>query len=453
MQRSSESIGAIASALAKAQSELTNPEKALVGTIRSPFDRQGDRTFRYASLSSGLDIVRKTLGKHEIATLQTTAIDKDAGLIRLTTVLAHSSGEWVSSDWPVCPVGEKATPHRMGAALTYARRYALFALVGIAGEDDLDAPDLGVAVTEAPAPDNTAAAGRTNTPAGNENIALAASAVGRNGSRNPRPSKPALDATVSASERNRLVSEISAIDAADTAIKWARQNLDAKNSLAAADAVSVEDAFRNRMRVLQPDIYPPAGGAAPEPDSREEPSPDPEPAGTAQPVLFELTQEPKQSKSRGSAMRLESVTNVTSVKPRRCRDKDHLRFICKQPCMVCGRTPCEAHHIRFAQPRAVGRRVSDEFTVPLCRLHHRELHRIGNELCWWKERNVDPLPIALRFWQHTRGVVPPAQVEANASEGGAGAVGPSIEPVIAQRDPASTHAQGSPSATDGGAAI
>src|SRR5712664_2265118 len=88
------------------------------------------------------DIVRKSLGQHEIATVQTTAIDQDSGQIRLTTLLAHASGEWISSDWPVCPVSETATPHRMGAALTYARRYALFALVGIAGEDDLDAPDL-----------------------------------------------------------------------------------------------------------------------------------------------------------------------------------------------------------------------------------------------------------------------------------------------------------------------
>src|ERR1700676_2315025 len=145
MHRSSESIGAIASALTRAQGELTNPEKLLIAPTRSPFPREGDRTFRYASLSSGLDIVRKTLGKHEIATVQTTTIDQEAGLIRLTTVLAHSSGEWVSSDWPVCPVSETAVPHRMGAALTYARRYALFTLVGIAGEDDLDAPDLGAA--------------------------------------------------------------------------------------------------------------------------------------------------------------------------------------------------------------------------------------------------------------------------------------------------------------------
>src|SRR3977135_2188729 len=142
MHRSSESIGAIASALAKAQGELTNPEKSLTATIQSPFPREGERTFRYASLSSGLDIVRKALGRHEIATVQTTAIDPEAGLIRLTTLLAHASGEWVSSEWPVCPVAETAAPHKMGAALTYARRYALFTLVGIAGEDDLDAPNL-----------------------------------------------------------------------------------------------------------------------------------------------------------------------------------------------------------------------------------------------------------------------------------------------------------------------
>jgi hypothetical protein len=142
MQRSSETIGAIAGALAKAQAEIANPEKSLTATIRSPFPREADRTFRYASLSSGLDLVRKSLGRHEIATVQTTSIDDSAGLIRLTTVLTHSAGEWVSSDWPVCPVSETAMPHRLGAALTYARRYALFTLVGIAGEDDIDAPEL-----------------------------------------------------------------------------------------------------------------------------------------------------------------------------------------------------------------------------------------------------------------------------------------------------------------------
>ena len=142
MQRSSESIGAIAAALAKAQGELTNPEKSLTATIRSDGPGAAERSFRYAPLSSGLDIVRKTLSQHEIATVQTTAIDQTAGIVNLTTVLAHASGEWIASDWPVCAISETTTPHRMGAALTYARRYALFTLVGIAGEDDLDAPDL-----------------------------------------------------------------------------------------------------------------------------------------------------------------------------------------------------------------------------------------------------------------------------------------------------------------------
>src|SRR5882672_3783805 len=136
MHHSSDTIGAIAAALAKAQGELTNPEKSLSGTIRSLFPRQADRSFRYASLASGLDIIRKSLGQQEIATVQTTAIDQSSGQIQLTTLLAHSSGEWISSEWPVCAVSEMAAPHRMGAALTYARRYALFALVGIAGEDD-----------------------------------------------------------------------------------------------------------------------------------------------------------------------------------------------------------------------------------------------------------------------------------------------------------------------------
>ena len=143
MHRSSETIGNISGALAKAQAELTNPEKSLVGIIRSPFPREAGRSFRYAPLSSGLDIIRKSLGRHEIATIQSTDIDKEAGLLRLTTILAHSSGEWISSEWPVCPISDVASAQRMGAAMTYARRYALFALVGIAGEDDLDAPDLG----------------------------------------------------------------------------------------------------------------------------------------------------------------------------------------------------------------------------------------------------------------------------------------------------------------------
>src|SRR5262249_32565751 len=142
MLPSSETVAALASALAKAQAELVNPEKSLTATIRTGRPGDRERSFRYAPLSSGLDIVRKTLGQHEIATLQTTAIDQAAGMVNLTTTLAHASGDGMTSDWPVCALAVATNPPRMGAALPYARRYALFTLVGIAGEDDLDAPDL-----------------------------------------------------------------------------------------------------------------------------------------------------------------------------------------------------------------------------------------------------------------------------------------------------------------------
>src|SRR5215471_2272718 len=213
MHRSSESIGTIAAALARAQAELTNPEKSLTATIRSPFPREGDRTFRYASLSSGLDIVRKALGKHEIATVQTTAIDKDSGLIQLTTVLAHSSGEWVASEWPVCPVGETAAPHRMGAALTYARRYALFTLVGIAGEDDLDAPDLGAARKADPDQRSGPDAQKSNGHA----LPDAAPAGARRRRPLARPAKPVLAADQSAALRDRLLAEVQGLQSTDEA--------------------------------------------------------------------------------------------------------------------------------------------------------------------------------------------------------------------------------------------
>jgi hypothetical protein len=130
MQQSSSSIGALETALAKAQIELINPEKSMIATIRSDDNTGGDQIFRYAPLSSGLEILRRTLGQHEIAILQATAIDQAAGVVKLTTTLCHSSGEWVGSTWPVCSVEEMASPKRMGAALTYARRYALFHISG-----------------------------------------------------------------------------------------------------------------------------------------------------------------------------------------------------------------------------------------------------------------------------------------------------------------------------------
>src|SRR6266487_5445118 len=237
MHRCSESIGAIAAALAKAQAELTNPEKSLIASIPSPLPREGEKTFRYASLASGLDIVRKSLGQHEIATVQTTAIDQDSGQIRLTTLLAHASGEWISSDWPVCPISEMATPHRMGAALTYARRYALFALVGIAGEDDLDAPD----ILSEPAPD---------TP-DDINPSAPSSRKRPNGSiHKPRQPKPVLAAEPSAALRDLLIAEMIELKDGDDVALWAHRRLPAKNTLTAGDARCVETACQAVLSAL-----------------------------------------------------------------------------------------------------------------------------------------------------------------------------------------------------------
>jgi ERF superfamily len=245
MHRSSESIGAIAAALAKAQGELTNPEKSLIATIRSPFPREGDRTFRYASLASGLDIVRKSLGQHEIATVQTTTIDQDSGQIRLTTLLAHASGEWISSDWPVCSASETASPQRMGAALTYARRYTLFALVGIAGEDDLDAPDL----LTVPSP------AVTDTSQGAHNDRKPPSGL----IHKPRQPKPLLAIEPSAALRDELIAEIQQLKDSDDLALWAHRRLPAKNTLTVGDALAVEAAYQEALVVTN---QPPLDAAA-----------------------------------------------------------------------------------------------------------------------------------------------------------------------------------------------
>jgi hypothetical protein len=236
MHRSSEMIGNISGALAKAQAELTNPEKSLTATIRSPFPREADRTFRYAPLSSGLDIIRKSLGRHEIATIQSTEIDKEAGLLRLITILAHSSGEWISSEWPVCPVADIATAQRMGAALTYARRYALFTLVGIAGEDDLDAPDLGGDPTPS-----------ANLPQPGRQSAAARGADGDRKLPDAAIARSALGEQLSASLRESLIEQMAAINSSDEAATWASRNLRAKNTLTTADARIVEERFRARL--------------------------------------------------------------------------------------------------------------------------------------------------------------------------------------------------------------
>lgn len=142
MRVSSDSIAHLAASLAKAQLELVNPPKTLTACLDHGRHGGPAPSYRYAPLSAGLDIVRKTLCKHELAVIQTTHVDRDSAMVLLTTTLAHGSGEWISAHWPVCRSTDIAHPKVMGAALTYARRYGLFTLVGLAGEDDLDGPEL-----------------------------------------------------------------------------------------------------------------------------------------------------------------------------------------------------------------------------------------------------------------------------------------------------------------------
>jgi hypothetical protein len=378
MQRSSDRVGALAAALAKAQAEIANPEKSLTATILSPFPHEGSRTFRYAPLSSGLDLVRKCLGQHEIATVQTTAIDQDSGLIRLTTTLVHASGEWVSSDWPVCPVSETAAPHRLGAALTYARRYALFTLVGIAGEDDLDAPGLPAggfspeAHKSPPKPEQG--------PAGLE-LKPGRPAQTANGRARPEESKPVtLSADASANLRHQLIAELEQLVDPESLAIWAHRALPLKNQLATTDAQIVEVAFAARLRQL----------------------------GDAEARLESDQVNGHHSQSPSTEVNAEGVVAIN--KPVRERNRDHLRFVASQPCLICGRTPSDAHHIKFAEQRAMGRKVSDKFAVPICRLHHRELHRRGNEHVWWQNQEIDPLVVAATLWARTHAVAQ-AEVE------------------------------------------
>jgi hypothetical protein len=381
MQRSSQSIAALAAALAKAQIELANPEKSLVGTIKPEAGEGTERQFRYAPLSSGLDIVRKTLGQHEIATVQSTAIDQSAGIVNLTTVLAHASGEWIASDWPVCALTETATPHRMGAALTYARRYALFTLVGIAGEDDLDAPDL---LTPSPQKQgHTTGHNRSFNGGGSGRASNGVDATHGRRSNTPTHTRlrPALTPEQSAAQRDLLLAELAAVPSSSAATDWAQRTLPIKNTLAEPDASRVEESFKAKLATFD------VNQAAPDHVIKPPESKPPEPNVTRRP-----------SRKRGKGI---DKAALTFPEPRRIRDKDHIRFVAKQPCLVCGRQPTDAHHLRFAQHRALSRKVSDDFTVPLCRTHHREVHRSGNEAVWWKTAKVDPMVTARGLWLRT----------------------------------------------------
>jgi hypothetical protein len=384
MPRSSETVAALASALAKAQAELVNPEKSLTATIRTGRPGDGECSFRYAPLSSGLDIVRKTLGQHEIAIFQTTAIDQATGMVDLTTTLAHASGEWIASDWPVCPIAETANPQRMGAALTYARRYALFTLVGIAGEDDVDAPDL----CDGPRSQTSSAGEYPLMPSHGQARMPPRKPGNRQRSNSIHADRPApLEPEQSAALRARLLTELGTITSADLAAIWAQEALIAKNSLTTADAKLVEDAFERRLSELAPSSTAEAAADA---------------APSAHVDLAGAHATP--AKENGDFHQPDGTNKSMLVlaTPRRYRNREHLRYVAQQPCLICGRKQSDPHHLRYLQPRALGRKASDEFAVPLCRSHHRAVHRAGDERAWWKAAGIDPVKVARQLWRQTR---------------------------------------------------
>ena len=403
MQQSGSSIGALAAALAKAQIDLVNPEKSMTGTIRSNEIGGTEQVFHYAPLSSGLEILRKTLGEHDIAILQATVVDQGAGLVNLTTTLCHSSGEWVRSTWPVCSIEDMASPKRMGAALTYARRYALFTLAGIAGEDDLDAPDLNAPEPAVPAPNHPQAFNGQTRPNGSQKNSTRKIPADRGAKPISTFANPALTGRLSAVLREQLLDQLNEINSPESAAIWARHILPAKNSLNAEDARQLEDAFQAKLAGLN-------NGAGHE-EARSPPLKSWSGSRSSQGQQW-----PRSIKtSVGESI---DKSELAHPEPRRVRDREHVRFVIKQPCLICGRTPSDPHHLRFAQHRALGRKVSDEFTVPLCRGHHREVHRCGDEAAWWQSANVDPTAAARALWLKTH-PLPTRSGSENMEGGGA----------------------------------
>jgi ERF superfamily len=268
----------------------------------------------------------------------------------------------------------------MGAALTYARRYALFTLVGIAGEDDLDAPDLNApnaptSETEKPASKKL---GRPNGGQAHSNQSFRADASAKSISGS---SKPILDPEPSAALRDQLAVELGEINSTEEAANWAHRVLGVKNSLTAADAACIEEAFRAKVAVF-------ASDTADESQASQE---------------TERSQIQRRSGWRKRQRRSTAIDKTELVLPatRRIRDPEHVKSVAKQPCLVCGRRPADAHHLRFAQNRALSRKVSDEFIVPLCRGHHREVHHSGDEASWWKKAGIDPTRTARALWLET----------------------------------------------------
>jgi hypothetical protein len=195
------------------------------------------------------------------------------------------------------------------------------------------------------------------------------------------------------------------LGSAEQAAHWARSALAAKNRLMADDARLVQVAFEFRLSAFAVDAgrgrveNGPGSSVAPATASNA-PEPSPQSASAQEPPSPEVQPVSRRS-GRASAGGVDKSV-LTLAEIRRYRDKAHLKFVASRPCLVCGRKPADSHHLRFAQVKALGRKVSDEFTVPLCRLHHREAHRARNEAQWWSKPGIDALATALRLWKMTR---------------------------------------------------
>ena len=221
-----------------------------------------------------------------------------------------------------------------------------------------------------------------------------AASIRRKGKPNAPISKPVLDPDGSAALRDQLLTDVDKLISADAAATWAQQIMAAKNSLAAADAQRVEDAFAAKMATIT---------------SCDEEVINAPPSSSQPDQPRSVQNVPLGKPSQGFVSNRVDKSLLGLPEPRRFRDKTHVKFVAKQPCLVCGRQPSDAHHLRFAQHRALGRKVSDEFIVPLCRGHHREVHRSGDETSWWGKAGIDPIGAARTLWTETHPLRPVAK--------------------------------------------
>ena len=384
MQRSSKSMACLAAALAKAQAELTNPEKSLVATIRTEWSGRGTSgrsamprcragstscARRWASMRSRPCRPRRSTRP------PVSSISRPAGacLGGMDCVGLAGLRDSETATPPAWRGADLCAPLRSVHTGRHRRR------------GDLDAPDLATPTTPAPGPEKPK--GATNRRLnGGQGSPVQRASLRRDGKIPATSANPILGPEASAELRNRLLAELNDFGSGDEAAIWARRNLRVKNDLTEADARRIEEAFHARLAILQ--------------------------TGAGESVQQALAEELSRGSHPGARddQLLSKVIDKSVLavpEPRRVRDREHVKAVAKLPCLICGRQPSDAHHLRFAQHPALGRKVSDEFTVPLCRGHHREVHRRGDETAWWRNFGTDPTIVARGLWLETHPLLTP----------------------------------------------